>query len=265
VSKLQDIEYSSLGLCYGLMIIPLAIILWLQLPLLKATVVAVIRMTVQLLLVGFYLKFIFKLDSVWINGGWLLVMVLVADASIIRRAGLRMRFFILPVAIGLGLGTIIPLLVFLHVVLNATGLLQAQYAIPIGGMIMGNCLRANIIGIKEFYFSIRSSEKVYLSRLAMGASLKEAIRPNFRKACESALSPTVATMGTIGLVSLPGMMTGVIMGGHDPAQAIKYQIAIMLAIFSGTAITVYSVLWLTVKFCFDEYGLLNKRVFPDGK
>jgi len=68
-------------------------------------------------------------------------------------------------------------------------------------------------------------------------------------------------MATMGVVSLPGMMTGVILGGADPATAIKYQIAIMLAIFSGTAITVTAAIYLTLHNSFTPYGLLDKDIF----
>jgi len=97
--------------------------------------------------------------------------------------------------------------------------------------------------------------------LAQGAMLHEAIRPHVRKACQAALAPTVATMATIGPVSLPGMMTGVIMGGASPTVAIKYQIVIMISIFSGTAITVALGLWLTTKGSFTPYGLLDRTIF----
>jgi len=68
-------------------------------------------------------------------------------------------------------------------------------------------------------------------------------------------------MATMGVVSLPGMMTGVILGGSDPATAIKYQIAIMLAIFSGTAITVTAAVYLTLYKSFTPFGLLDKEIF----
>ena len=100
-----------------------------------------------------------------------------------------------------------------------------------------------------------------LQNLAQGALLHEAIRPHMRKACQAALAPTVATMATIGLVSLPGMMTGVILGGASPAIAIKYQIVIMICIFSGTAITVALGLWLTAKRGFTPYGVLDRTIF----
>lgn len=77
--------------------------------------------------------------------------------------------------------------------------------------------------------------------------------------------PTVASMSTIGLVALPGMMTGVILAGADPLTAIKYQIAIMIAIFSGTAVTVFLAIWLTAKASFNGYGILDPTVFQSGR
>jgi putative ABC transport system permease protein len=68
-------------------------------------------------------------------------------------------------------------------------------------------------------------------------------------------------MATLGLVSLPGMMTGIILAGADPVTAVKYQIAIMIAIFSGTAITVPLVIWLTMKSSFNGFGMLDRSVF----
>ena len=261
MNDLTHISYTNLGICYLLLIIPLGIIMWLKLPLVKDSLIAVLRMTLQLLFVGVYLHVIFEIDNPWVNGLWLLTMIIVADVSIVRRSKLRLKFFLVPVAVGLILGTMLPLLVFLYPVLQTEKVLQAQYAIPIGGMIMGNCLRANVVGISDFYSSLRSGERVFLSRLAMGATLREALIPNLRSAVNAALSPTIATISTIGVVSLPGMMTGVIMGGNDPSEAIKYQIAIMIAIFCGTAITAFLVILLTINQCFDRYGILKHEIF----
>ena len=139
-------------------------------------------------------------------------------------------------------------------------------------MTLGNCLRANIIGIGRFYKDIHREDKAYLLSLAQGANLGEAVFPYLRSALQAALAPTLATMATIGLVSLPGMMTGVILGGQSPLPAIKYQIAIMLSIFSGTAsttrsasvtpaLTILVTIQLTLPKCFDGYGILDRRIF----
>jgi putative ABC transport system permease protein len=128
-------------------------------------------------------------------------------------------------------------------------------------MILGNCLRASVIGVRGFYQSIARSEKPFLNALAQGATLGEAARPHFREAVQSSLAPTVANMATIGLVSLPGMMTGVILGGANPMTAIKYQIAIMISILSGTAVTVFLAVTLTMKRSFTPYGILDRDIF----
>ena len=94
--------------------------------------------------------------------------------------------------------------------------------------------------------------------------MREALSPFIRDACQAALAPTVATISTIGLVSLPGMMTGVILGGGNPMTAIKYQIAIMIAIFSGTALTVILAIHLTVIKNFTQFGTLDRRLFQAG-
>ena len=256
-----DISFARLAAGYSLLLAPLAFLLWYRLPLFKDSLIAVVRMTVQLLFVGFYLQVVFEWNNFWLNAGWLLVMIAVADASIVRGCGLRLARFTLPVFIALVAGTLVPLLFFMGPILRQANWLEAQYAIPIGGMILGNCLRADIVGVSRFYRSIRDGEPLFLHHLAQGARLSEAAAPFLRDAAQAALAPTVASMATIGLVSLPGMMTGVILGGADPMTAIKYQIAIMIAIFSGTAITLPVAIWLTMKSSFNGYGVLDRGIF----
>ncbi|MCK5863362.1 MAG: ABC transporter permease [Candidatus Hydrogenedentes bacterium] len=257
----SDISYGQLAAGYILLLFPLTIFLWYGVALISDTIISMFRMTVQLLFVGFYLHVVFQWNNPWINFLWIAVMVIVADASIIRSCGLRLRRFALPLAAALFLGVLIPLLLFLLVIIRPDPVLDARYIIPIAGMILGNCLRADIVGIRGFYDSLRKQEKIYLRSLASGASLHEALLPFIREALEGALRPTIATMGAMGIVSLPGMMTGVILGGANPMTAIKYQIAIMLAIFSGTAITVVAAIFLTLQKSFTSYGILDKKIF----
>ncbi|MEJ2422211.1 MAG: ABC transporter permease, partial [Acidobacteriota bacterium] len=185
-----DISPWRLSLGYLLLILPFGIILWRRIPIFGQTLTAVVRMTLQLLFVGLYLQVVFKLDNPWINGAWLLVMIGVADASIARTSRIRLRTFALTLFAALAVGTAVPLAVFVGPILNLPNLMEAQYVIPIGGMILGNCLRSDIIGISDFYERLRRGEKVYLQNLAQGAALHEALRPYIRDACEAALKPT---------------------------------------------------------------------------
>lgn len=260
MNQIIDISLWSLAGGYLLLIFPLAILLYQRVHILKETAIAVIRMTVQLLFVGLYLQVVFKLNNAWLNLAWAAVMVTVADISILRGCKLNIKRFLLPVFIALLAGTAIPVLAFVGPVLRLPNWFDAQYIIPLAGMILGNCLRADIIGLSNFYQTIDKNQKAYHQSLAYGAELLEALNPYFREALRTALTPTIASMATIGLVSLPGMMTGVILAGADPFTAIKYQIAIMIAIFSGTAITVFLAIRLTIHNSFNAYGTLNREV-----
>ncbi len=246
---------------FGMLLIPLGMMYRQRVPMIRQTLVAVLRMTVQLLLVGFYLQWVFKLNRWWITVPWLLVMITVATVSTLRGSGMRSRALITAAAPALLVGTAIPLLWFVGLVLRNPDLLEARYVIPVAGMILGNCLRANVVGIRDFYKHVRRERKAYQLVLAQGAGLREAVCPYLRSSFQAAVAPTVATMMTIGVVSLPGMMTGVILGGADPIVAIRYQIGIMIAIFTGTAITVPMAIYFSLKRCFNGYGLLREDVF----
>ncbi len=258
-----DISLSGMLLAYLLLLPPLGIGLWLGVGIVNNALYSVLRMTVQLLFVGLYLQYVFVINNPWLTAGWLLCMIIVADFSIVRSSSLRLRKFFVPVLVAVVTGTALPLLVFILLVLGRPMFFDAPLLIPLGGMVLGNCLRANIIGLGGFYESIRSERKKWQQALLNGASRYEAARPFLQEALNKALSPTLANMATIGLVSLPGMMTGVILGGTDPAGAVKYQIAIMLAILCGTTITAAGAIIFTIPKAFDKYGLLEDTIFRE--
>ncbi|NQU40400.1 MAG: ABC transporter permease [Lentisphaerae bacterium] len=263
MSAAIDITWLGMAAAYLLVLISFAILLWQQVPILGQLGMAVVRMSVQLLFVGVYLQYVFDLNNIWLNCAWVLIMITVADVSILHHCRLRVRSFGAPLFVALLLGTLIPLLFFTGLILQRPNILEARYLIPIGGMILGNCLRADIIGVRHFYESIDRDSRAFELTLAQGARLGEAIQPYLREAIQNAVAPTIATMMTIGLVSLPGMMTGVILGGQPPLAAVKYQIAIMIAIFTGTAIAVPCAILLTRKRGFLPSGPLNREVLVD--
>ncbi|MHC4551507.1 MAG: ABC transporter permease [Planctomycetota bacterium] len=258
---MDSIQIWGLIIGYGLLIVPFSILLWAKVPVMGRVAIAVIRMTLQLLFVGLYLQVVFNMNKPWLNGLWVLVMIVVADFSILRNSGLQFRKLGLPLFISLLIGTAVPLLYFVGAILWQQNVLEAKFVIPIGGMILGNCLRSDVIGLRKFFQAIRSGEKAFNQQLADGATLAEATKPYLTEALHEATAPTVATMATIGLVSLPGMMTGVILGGADPRVAVMYQIAIMIAIFTGMTLTILLAILLCRKTSFNDYGILNRDIF----
>lgn len=263
--EIIDLSWWQVGIGFIILVVP-AYILWkFKTGLNKKLWIATLRMTLQLLFVGYYLEYLFELDNAWVNMAWILVMVAVADFATIDRSELkRKKSLLLPIFAATFLGIIVIDFFFLELVIQLPKVLAAQYTIPITGMVLGNCLRSNVIGINAFYYSIDEHKERYQFFLASGATRSEAVFPFFRDALKKSANPTLASMATIGLVSLPGMMTGQILSGSSPMIAIKYQIMIMIAIFSGTVLSVYLGISFTNRSVFDSRNRLDESIFKKG-
>ncbi|QLC50456.1 ABC transporter permease [Methanolobus zinderi] len=256
----NDISILGLMLCFILLLIPIAVSYYFKLQLIGATLESSFRMAIQLALVGIFLTFVFDLNSAIINIIWVMVMVIVASHNVLKNAELKIQSLIAPLIISFALTNMGMLLYFNSFIIDLANVFDARYFIPIGGMVLGNSLRANIVGINDFCDQIQRNENRYLSKLSLGAEKHEALMPYMRKSLRNALKPTIANMATIGIVFLPGMMTGQILGGSSPLTAIEYQIAIMVAIYVTTVINVLMGLIILMYRGFDEYGMFRKNL-----
>ena len=258
-----DIALPKMALLYGLCLLP-GLMLWLiGLRIHRDIGISILRMSIQLTLVGIYLKTLFNLNNPYLNGIWILMMLVVADFSILRRAGLKARYFALATFTAITLSILFSTAYLVILVIQPTHFYDARYIVPLAGMILGNCLQGNVIALERFYSSIRKNEDEYLTFLTLGATRWEAVRPYFRDAIKAAINPTIASMATMGLVSLPGMMTGQILGGSEPWLAVKYQIAIMLCIFTSTTIACIINLKLSLNIAFNAFDVLKDEVVQD--
>jgi putative ABC transport system permease protein len=255
-----DIELPRMALLYGLCLVPWLLLWLVGLRLSKDIGISILRMSIQLALVGIYLKMLFDLNQPWLNGLWILVMLLVADLSILRRAGLKARYFVLATFIAIAFSILFSTAYLVVLVIQPAHYYDARYIVPLAGMILGNCLQGNVIALERFYSALRKNENEYATFLMLGASRWEAVRPYFRDAVKAAINPTIAGMATMGLVSLPGMMTGQILGGSEPWLAVKYQIAIMICIFTSTTLACIINLRLSLNTAFNAFDVLRDEV-----
>lgn len=259
-----DIELPRMALLYGLCLLPWLLLRMLGLLLSRDIGISVLRMSVQLALVGFYLKWLFELNNPWFNGLWILMMLLVADFSILRRAGLKARYFAFVTLIAIAFSILFSTAFLVFWVIRPALFYDARYIVPLAGMILGNCLQGNVIALERFYSALRKNENEYATLLMLGATRTEAVRSYFREAIKAAINPTIAGMATMGLVSLPGMMTGQILGGSEPWVAVKYQIAIMICIFTSTTLATIINLRLTLNSAFNEFDVLRDEVIKSS-
>ena len=257
----HDITNSRLLMAYALLIIPIFLAYFLKVKIIRQLVVAALRMTGQLFVVGLALVYFFDLESRVANICWVIAMIVFAALSSINSSDLKIRQFFTPVFSAFFISTSLILVFFNGVLIGLDNIFEARYLIVIGGMLMGNSLKGNIIGISRFYESIKNEELRYLNQIALGANQYEALLPFFRESLTAALKPFIATMATMGLVFLPGMMTGQIIGGEEPIVAIKYQIAIMIAVFVATTLSVTLTIFFSFRQCFNSYGVLKRHIF----
>jgi putative ABC transport system permease protein len=261
MEAVPDISIWRLLAGFGLLAIPVVLSLFVKLGIIRQLAIATGRMTGQLFLMSILLIYLFRWDNAWLNSAWVIMMIFFACLSALINSKLSFRKFFGPVFLSYFIGAGFVLLFFNKVIVNHENIFTARLLVVIGGMLLGNSLNSTIIGISNYYESIRKEKRRYLYLLSLGATQNEALLPFFRDAMLAALKPFMAGMATMGLVSLPGMMTGQILGGASPETAIKYQIAIMLAIFTAVTISVSLSIYFTSRKAFNAYGVLREDFF----
>ncbi|MBU5613568.1 ABC transporter permease [Geomonas azotofigens] len=200
---------------------------------------ASLRMVFQLLAVGYLLHFIFAvrhplpvLAILLVMGGFSLQVI---GARIKRKMP---RFYqVVGTALLIGCGGVT--FVFCSLVVHYSPWYDPRYLIPLAGMIIGNSMNAASLAAERLGAEMRERREEIETALCLGASARQAAKPALRNAFRAAIMPTANTMAAMGIVSLPGMMTGQILSGTEPMVAVRYQVAIMCAITGAVAITAY--------------------------
>ncbi|MFW6350428.1 MAG: ABC transporter permease [Thiohalospira sp.] len=217
-------------------------------------VIATLRMAVQLALVGLVLEALFTAASPW----WLLpvagLMLAVAGREVAVRQPHRFRG-----GWGYGLGTLSMFIAAFSVTALALAVIiqpepwhEPQYAIPLLGMLLGNTMNGVALGLERLTTAAVEQRAVIEQRLMLGEDRSAAVAGMRRDAMRVGMVPVINAMAAAGVVSLPGMMTGQILSGTAPAEAVKYQILIMLLIAVGTGLGTLAAVTLGARRLFDE-------------
>ncbi|GAB2024415.1 ABC transporter permease [Lactovum odontotermitis] len=227
-----NISNLSLVLALALVLIAMLISQRQKLGLSRDIIFAVLRTVIQLVIVGFVLKYIFRVDNVLLT----LVMCLFIIFNAARQADKRnpssrkkfwQSFSAILVSTAVTLG-----------ILTASGAIKfvPSQIIPITGMIASNSMVAIGLCYKQMNTQFIDQRQQVLEKLALGATTKLASLSILRQSIKTAMQPTIDSAKTVGLVSLPGMMSGLIFAGVDPVYAIKYQIMVMFMLLSATSL-----------------------------
>lgn len=254
---IANISFPAIAFQVCLLGIPLFIMNYLNLRKQMITLlVSVSRMIVQLLFIGVYLGFVFKINNMFLNLVWIMIMVLIADITILQRNNMKARIM-LPWTLLAYSATILSMILVLSIVLGPSRMVNARYIIPLAGMLMGNLMNSNTVAFDRFYRQLYTRSHEYQHYLLLGASPVEAIKPFLREAYRASLTPRLNNMATVGLVSLPGMLTGQVLGGADIQIAIKYEIMTMVVMFLSSSLSNFFGLKASIKSSIDSMNRLR--------
>jgi len=217
-----------------------------------------LRMFVQLLVVGYVLHLVFSLETALPVLLILIVMVGFAVQTIGARVQTKMPHFyrVVGTAILFGCGGMT--FFFCSLVIGLEPWYDPRYLIPLAGMVIGNSMTGASLAVERLAAEFRERREEIETALCLGSSVQMAAEPVVSSAFRAALIPSVNAMAAMGLVFLPGMMTGQILSGTEPLIAVKYQIAIMCVITGSVSLTTFLILRLGYRSYFTPYQSLRE-------
>jgi putative ABC transport system permease protein len=247
---------STLGLLFTLtfVVITMAVSKWQKLGLEKDIAIGTIRAALQLLVIGYVLQYIFSSQNPLLILLIIAVMITVASLNAGKRGkglpGIRWR---IAISIAVTESLMMSLMLGLQIIQSTP-----QYIIPISGMTIGNAMVVSGLLLNHMKREVETSRGQIEALLALGATCRQAIQQSLQRSVKSSMIPTIDGMKTVGLVQLPGMMTGMIVAGANPVDAVRYQILIMFAFTASAAITSIVLSLLTYKLWFTKEMALNR-------
>ena len=238
----------SLIIASALLLIPIFISYKEDLELGKEILISVIRAIVQLIIIAYILDTVFGMkNSIFII---ILVLVMIFNAALnTKNRGGEIKKIIPISFIAMTIGTLITMGVL---ILSGAIKFTANEVIPVAGMVVSNSMIAINISYRNLNTAFKNRRDEVEVKLSLGADIKESSKDIIRESIKIAIIPTIDSAKTLGIVSLPGMMTGLILGGTPPMEAIKFQIMVTFMILSSSSIAVLIAIYLSYKYFFND-------------
>lgn len=243
-SVITDVSWIDLSAAFGLILIAIGISRWQNLGIVNDLIIGAIRTVLQLVLVGYALIYIFAADRWYLTFAALLLMLIVATGAAVRRKRKASRELQWITGSAMLVGSVFTLLYVTTLVVRIHPRQDPRYLIPLFGMIVGSSMNGAALAIERLGGEMQVRAGEIEAYLALGANYKQATEQAVRQTLRASLIPTVNGLMVVGVVTLPGMMTGQILAGSSPLVAVRYQIVVMFMQAAAVAITTLIVtLW----------------------
>ncbi|WP_082087959.1 ABC transporter permease [Domibacillus indicus] len=238
---MKDISYAALMASFLFMTIPFWLSYKQKLGISKEMIIASLRAFIQLTIIGYIITFVFSIETSALFLAIIFVMIIVAARTSAKR-GSEFRYSFWIALAALLTAELISIVIWVTFDIVE---FKAQYILPMSGMIIGSSMVAVSLVFDRLKREFDLTKELIMGKLALGATPRQASQELIEATVKAALIPSMEGMKTIGLVQLPGMMTGAIIAGAPPVTAVKYQLVIALTTFGNTAITAMIVSFLT--------------------
>ena len=230
MNDLISLDTVDLVLCLGMIGIAIALSLWQKLGLEKQLAYSAVRSLMQLIAIGYILDIVFAIDNWWTVVAILAVMLTIASIVTRNRIDQKLKGLLPTVVLSLVASSVFTLGYVILLIVQPDTWYEPQYLIPLAGMLFGNAMNSASLAGDRFLSSINQNRLEIETHLCLGATPVQAISSYKKEAIRTGLIPILNNMVVVGLVSLPGMFTGQVLGGSDPLDAASYQIMILFAI-----------------------------------
>jgi len=251
----------QLGLAALLLLVNIGLSVLLRLGMAKDLIVGAVRMTIQLILVGLILEWIFQTRDPLMIILMAVIMATLAGIAAVNRTSRRFPGIFWNSLVTIGASAFLVTGAAITGILNVSPWYDPQYLIPLLGMVLGNALTGISLGLDRMMEGCTTNRNWIETMLSHGASRWEAAHEQIREALRTGMIPTVNAMMIMGIVSLPGMMTGQILAGANPMDAVRYQMVIMFMIAACTALATLGVVLLAYRVLFSrDHRLMESRI-----
>lgn len=247
----------QLAIAAGLVVVAGLVSLGLRLGLERKLAVASVRTVVQLLLIGYVLEWVFGLERVDLVLLIVGLMVLAAGRAAVGRSSRTFRGSQLGAFLSLAITGTATTFVVTHLVIGVEPWWKPQYLLPLLGMVLGNSLTGISLCLDALLETLAGDRARIETELALGATRWEAVRGPLADAVRRGMIPIINAMMVVGIVSLPGMMTGQILAGADPLPAVEYQIVVMFMIAGASAAGCISIALFSYRRLFNAHHQLR--------
>lgn len=253
----MDIAISGIIIAVALLLVPILIIYYFKIPIVEQAATTVARVAIQLTLVAAYIFYLYEWNSVWVNLLWLLLVGGVVTYSLTVRCGLKKLPMLIPTGTGVLVAAFVVGMVVLWPVMRLHNPFETRFFLPVMAMLLAHIYKVCSRGLTHYYQTANDHQQQFYFLMGNGASRTEAISPFIREAFQKAFTPELSSLSMLGVVTLPLLLTALLLGGCTPLQAAKLVVVMLCATLCASSLAMIITVFVSNRFLFDKHNRMK--------